>query len=129
MPEPEAATPEAAEKRFFVSYTVEPHPEGVTKEELGDRGGCDAAIIITITRTPTGMEVVPLVAEGDPTFQRGPARLFEGMVLLAQIMAQDTQTPQNVRAFCTNMLQALQPPKQAIATPPGTRIWTPGQQP
>lgn len=44
-------------RRYPITYEIENHPEGLTKEELNGRGACDAVIVCSILKDGKGFSV------------------------------------------------------------------------
>lgn len=102
-----------ADHRYRVRYDVALNPDGWTKAELGERGGCDKLILISIMESETGGRSEALIGiDGLAGTNISDIDLFKSWVGLAyQLMTAEGITEEAravaAEAFRTVQLQVL----------------------
>lgn len=96
--------------RYRLSWTLEPHPDGITKAELlaAKRSGCDAVILCSMIYPEDGSFSLALFsADGRTGGEVSDDEKFKVWTMMAQQLAESPELGPGKRAFAAGVFESF----------------------
>ena len=98
--------------RFFVTYDLRPHPEGIAREDVPDgHGGADAVLIASIMRQPEGGQSILFVTLDGAQAPKGKALSaldhWKVWAMLTDVLAEEPSLADLHRDICRNTMRRI----------------------
>jgi len=87
--------------RYHMSYDFQRHEDGITKEELSPRGGCDSIGFISVIHSPDGGSSTAFIGRNGVTGEDWTdGDWFRAWTLLARRLTDSDELGEGQRAVC-----------------------------
>lgn len=95
--------------RYPVRYEVKASPLGWTKDELGENGGADALLLVSIMFEPDGgRSDLVLSVDGRTGSELADIEVFKSWVMLAHKLMASPELTDEAKALCTAVFASVQ---------------------
>jgi hypothetical protein len=93
---------------YYLTYVIEPHPEGISREQVGVRGACDSAVFIGVRNRDDGSSSTAIAAcDGRAGKDLDALEIFKAWGVLTHVLANHEQLSPAKRAFCSDVFERL----------------------
>lgn len=99
-------------KRYNITYKIDHHPDGLTREqvtEMEDVGACDNIILISLMGTPNkneGLSTI-IVSRTHDDGELTPDQMFTVWAVWSAILAEDKNLGPGRRALCQQVVSTI----------------------
>ncbi len=98
--------------KYHLTYRLEAHPEGLTKEEVkkieGPVGACTAAILLSLLYPEDGSySMLPVMVDGRTGDRLSDAELWKAWMMLSKTLADSDTLSENKKALCQAVFDSI----------------------